>query len=167
MERLLDSRISFAVDPWIGIQFSIDQATKIFELMDDHLLLSDDLPSAGSMNKKPLLLNWSDGKDDQNIVLHYDNSNDHKIEDAFGVKSKGGELVCYVPEPYSIGKTVAGAKSVVNSCHTHPCRITQILAKMVIGKTFIFCQNHTKFCKLILKCFNKMRFSIVHQGVFT
>ena len=143
MERLLDSRISFAVDPWIGIQFSMDQATKIFELMDEYLLFSDDLPSAGSMNKKPLLLNWSDGNDDQNIVLHYDNPNEHKIEDAFGVKSKGGELLCFVPKSDSRGKSVSGAKSVVNSCHTHPCRITQILAKMVMEKTFIFILSKT------------------------
>ena len=126
VEQLLDARIKCEVEPWIGIQFSVKQAIKLFSLMDDHQL-SEHVNLAG---RKTSLLKWNNKMDHKNVFLDYDAGKALQIENEFGANSD--QLKCFVPAEWDgRGKSVAGTKSEVNSCHMHSCNIAQILAKIV------------------------------------
>ena len=122
---MLNTRIACAVDPWTGIQFSMSQVTEFFDLVDQHLL-----NEALYGEKKPFLLNWNQQKDPKDIYVHYDSTGTNALEQAFGT------LTCFVPESDIKGKSHYGSKSAVNRCKTHPCRIAQILAKIVCFKNY-------------------------------
>ena len=125
MEQLLDSRIRCEVEPWIGIQFSVEQAIKFFSLVDDHQL-SEHVNLAG---RKTSLLKWNKKMNHKNVFLDYDAGKAFQIESEFGAYSE--QLKCFVPAWDVKGKRVASTKSEVNSCHMHSCNIAQILAKAV------------------------------------
>ena len=94
--------------------------------MDDHQL-NEHVNLAG---RKTSLLKWNKKMDHKNVFLDYNAGKALQIENEFGANSD--QLKCFVPAEWDgRGKSVAGTKSEVNSCHMHSCNIAQILAKIV------------------------------------